>query len=57
MTTESINPKVIIKQEDVRGKKTGKTLYSDILTRKRSKTDIERKSKVKQNKIINKNPT
>ena len=31
-------------QEDLLQKKNGKTLYSDILKRKRSKTDIERKS-------------
>ena len=31
-------------QEDLPHNKNGKTLYSDILKRKRSKTDIERKS-------------
>ena len=31
-------------QEDLSREKNGKTLYSDILKRKRSKTDIERKS-------------
>ena len=31
-------------QEDLQHDKNGKTLYSDILKRKRSKTDIERKS-------------
>ena len=31
-------------KEDVPHEKIGKTFYSDILKRKRSKTDIERKS-------------
>ena len=56
----SINIRVLIKQEFKKNKnvlcheKTGKTLYYDILKRKRSKTNIEKK--VKQNKNISKNP-
>ena len=44
-------------QEDFPHDKNGKTLYSDILKRKRSKTDIERKKNIDNNPTLNNNRT
>ena len=44
-------------QEDFPNDKNEKTLYSDILKRKRSKTDIERKKNIDNNPTLNNNRT